>query len=378
MPISFVSAGNPAKADHGNVTPALPPGWTAGDLFICTIASLDNINSTMPSGWMVIDAGTNNGYGLRTIVYYKLAVVGDKNPVVTHSSGSNIVAAIVAYRGVDSTNSLDIIGTTRVNTSSTTVTATTITTISNNDLVIFTGCIAIRSTFSNYSGTPIPIERLDIPNATNYPSMFVADFAITSAGSTGNRTCTATTAAVNNGLMFALKPATATIICTTDPTDAYIYIDGVLQPVLTSGPVSVQTGTHTVTFSKAGYYSYTETVTLIANQTIKVCAILIQTIDIVDQGIVICTSSNITSCPTSPIDCTTQIIPSSYINFIGILNSASSVTLTVRFLYSVNEISNYQDAYVTIPIGTSIVYAFSTNQQYAPDTVLSLDDVLLA
>ena len=376
MTISYVSAGNTIRANNGNINADLPLGSIAGDIFICAITSLDNVNSTMPSGWIVIYPGTNNGTGLRTTVYYKIAAAGDTDPQVTHNGGSRIVATMVSYRGVDPTNPLDVTGITRVNTSSTTVTATSITTISNNDLVIFAGCIASNSTFSSYSGTPTPTERVDT-QTSNYPSIFVTDFAMTSAGSTGNRTAIATNASVNNGLMFALRPSTATIICITDPSGAYIYIDGVLQPSLTSGSISVQIGTHTVIFSKAGYYSYTENVTLTPNQIVKISAILVPMVNITAQGIVICTSSNIATCPTSPIDCATQIIPSSYVNFIAVLNSASSTTLTVRFFYSVNGVSNYRDAYVTIPIGTSTVYAFPTNQQYSPDTILSLDDVSL-
>lgn len=381
MTISFVSTGGNSRATNGNVTPNLPPGWATNDIFICVVASRDNVNSTMPPGWVAIDTGTNNGINLRTTTYYKIALYGDTNPTVTHPGGNYIEATIVAYRGVDTTNPFDIIGTTRVNPSSTIVTADSIIISTDTAWVIFTGSIFSRSRFSNYSGIPTPIERIDVPNVTNYPSTFIADFAMNTAGSTGNRTCTATTAGVNNGLLFALRPATATILCITDPSGANIYINGILQPVNTSAPIAVLTGDYTVLFYKSGYYTYTETVTgLIVSQVVKVSAILTQIVFTIDQGIVFCTGSSYTTCPSSiTATCPISITPLDYINFLVILDNTSGlpIPLTVRFIYSLNGIAYNVDVPIIIPVGTSNVYAFTTNQTYGPNTIVSLDNVIL-
>lgn len=380
MAISFVSVGGNSRSGNGNVTPGLPPGWTINDIFICTIASKDNVNSSMPPGWTIIDQ-SNNGTGLRTTTFYKIAVAGDTNPTVIHIGGSNIEATILAYRDVDTLNPLDVIGTTSINASSTTVRATSITTLTDTAWVIFTGSIASRSTFSTYSGSPIPTERLDTPNTANYPSTFLADFAMSTAGSTGNRTCNATTAAVNNGLMFALRPATATLMFITDPSGANIYINGILQPVNTSTSIAILSGNYTIIFYKAGYYSYTETVTgLGANQIVKVSTILIQAVSIIDQGIVFCTGLSYITCPASiTAPCPISITPLDYINFLTILDniSGSPITLTVRFLYSLDDIIYNIDVPVVLPLGTSIVYAFTTNQRYGSNTIISLDNVIL-
>ena len=381
MAISFVSAGGNARANSGSITPALPASWQANDIFICAIASKDNVNSTMPSGWITIDVGTNNTTGLCTTTFYKIALPGDVNPTITHISGSNIEATILAYRGVDTTNPLDLIGIIRVNPSSTTVTANSITTLTDTAWVIFTGSIVSRSTFSTFSGTPTPTKRIDIPNAANYPSTFVADFIMSPAGGTGNRTCTATTAGINNGLMFTLRPATATIMCITDPSGANIYINGVLQPVNTSTSFAALTGNYTIIFNKAGYDPYTETVTgLGAYQIVKVATILTQTVFIIDQGIVFCTGPSYTICPTSVTAiCPISISPLDYVNFLAIFNntSGSPITLTVRFIYSLNDIIYNTDVPVILPVGTSRVYAFTTNQTFGPNTIISLDNVIL-
>lgn len=378
MTISFVSAGVTTRATNGSITPSLPPGWVVNDIFICVITSRDNVNSTMPPGWLIIDPGTNNGVNLRTTTFYKIAISGDTNPTVTHPGGNSIEATIVTYRGVDTTNPLDAVGTTRINPSSMTVTATSITTLTDTARLIFTGGIYSRSTFSSYSGVPTPIERLDTPNIANYPSTFVADFIMSPVGSTGNRTCTATVAGVNNGLMFALRPATATITFITDPSNANIYINGILQPVNTSTSISVLTGDYTITLYKAGYYPYTETVTgLVPNQIVKVSSILTQIANITDKGIVVCTGLNISTCPISPITCPIIITPLDYVNLIVTITSTSPLSLTVRFIYTINGIQNYSDVPVNLATGNNIVYAFPLNVQYSPNSILSLDDVIL-
>lgn len=378
MAISFVSSGNNSRATNGNVTPSLPLGWLTDDIFICAIVSKDNVNSTMPPGWVAIDTGTNNGANLRTTTFYKVAISGDTNPTVTHPGGNNIGATIVAYRGVDTTNPLDVIGTTRANPSSMTVTATSITTITDTALVIFTGSIFSRSTFSTYSGTPTPTERIDVPNIANYPSTFIADFVMNTVGGTGNRTCTATVAGINNGLMFALRPATATIIFITDPSNANIYINGILQPINTSTSISVLTGDYATILYKAGYYPYTETVTgLLPNQIVKIAAILIQIANITDKGIVICTGINISTCPISPIICPILTTPLDYVNLIATITSTVPLSVTIRFIYTLDGIQNYTDVPVSLAIGNNIVYAFPLNIQYPPNAILSLDDVIL-
>lgn len=175
-----------------------------------------------------------------------------------------------------------------------------------------------------------------------------------------------------------LQP-TGTIICITDPSGADIYIDGVLQPAKTSVYLTaVPTGNRTVTFSKTGYNPYIEVVSgLKKDQIVKVSTILDQKASIIDNGIVICTSSNITSCPTTPITCPTDINPLDYINFIAIINSIRTTIVTIRFLYSINEISSYTDVTKSLIIGTNIIFAFSSNMRYSPNDVISLDNVII-
>jgi hypothetical protein len=78
--VAFSAASAVTTAVSGDVTPALPAGWAADDIFLCWIRSKDNVNSTMPAGWTAIDAGTNNGTLLRTSLFYRRAVVTSGDP----------------------------------------------------------------------------------------------------------------------------------------------------------------------------------------------------------------------------------------------------------------------------------------------------------
>lgn len=172
--------------------------------------------------------------------------------------------------------------------------------------------------------------------------------------------------------------STGTIIFITDPSGADIYIDGVLQSAKTSTSLTVPTGNRDITFVKAGYTSYTETVSgLKQNQTIKVAAILEQIVDIINSGIVICTTTNKTSCPTTPITCPTSINPLDYINFIAIINSTAQRTVIVRFTYTLNDTTFYSNVTISLSIGNNIVYAWSTNRRYDVNTIVTLIDVSL-
>jgi len=207
---SFVAAGAVAHAANGNVTPALPAGWISNDIFIATVASLDNIDSTLPAGWTAIDAGTNNGAGFRFTAYWRRAVAGDVAPLVTHAAGSGISAVVVAYRGCIAGGSpIDVVGATSVNTpASTTLTfsAGGITTTERGDLVVALGGIAGTSLSNSYTGTPVPTERVDGPNTAARPEVVVADFIQAAAGSTGSRVSTITSF-LSNGILVSFKAA---------------------------------------------------------------------------------------------------------------------------------------------------------------------------
>ena len=169
---------------------------------------------------------------------------------------------------------------------------------------------------------------------------------------------------------------TGTLTFITDPSGADIYIDNILQPVKTSTSLSVPTGNRTITFAKGGYTSYTETISgLKKNQTMKVCAILEQISFIIDSGIVICTTTAMTSCPITPISCPATINPLDYINFVATITSTIQNTVTAKFTYTSDNTTYYNNVTATLSIGTNVVYAWSTNRRYDVNTIVTLIDV---
>lgn len=208
--MAFHAAGAVATASSGNVTPALPASWAADDIHLCSITSFDNVAATMPAGWNAIDSGTNNGASLRTALFWRRAVGGDTDPVVTHTAGAAISAVIRGYRGrITSGDPQDATAIKSVNTPATaTLTFGDITTVTDNCDIDLSGGIrnASGQFCSSYTGTPTPDERVD---SGTQAAVVVADFVQTPAGSTGTRSCTISgTLRLNTGYVVALKPAT--------------------------------------------------------------------------------------------------------------------------------------------------------------------------
>ena len=207
--ISFVAAGTQGSASSGNITPGLPSGWAADDIHVCLIGSADNVNSTMPAGWTAWDAGTNNTSALRTTVFWRRAVAGDTDPLITHTAGGTIKGVIAGYRGcITSGDPADVLGATTVNASSTTMTFSSggITTIADNDMVVELAVAGGNITSSTYTGSPTPTERFDTGGQV------IAEFSVTPPGGTGSRASTISAAKLNNGYLVALKPPSATLI----------------------------------------------------------------------------------------------------------------------------------------------------------------------
>jgi predicted ribosomally synthesized peptide with SipW-like signal peptide len=213
--VSYLGAGAIATAANGNVTPVLPSGWQVNDIFICVIASEDNVDSTMPAGWTVIDDGTNNNSGggnFRSTSYWRRAQSGDTNPTVSHNSGSSdqeIAAVIVAYRGCTTTGSpIDATGTIVANGYGTTLSfGTGVSTSVANAMLVEIGQVRdYNRSAGTYNGSPTPTERIDGPSTNGYPRLVVADSLRSSSGATGARQCTLSGDTRSNGIMIALKP----------------------------------------------------------------------------------------------------------------------------------------------------------------------------
>jgi hypothetical protein len=208
--IQFRAAGALGQNTANNVGSlqglTLPAATAVNDLLILVVISKDTVAHTV-AGWTQVQQG-NSGTS-RASVWYKRAVSGETIPNVVHDNGSGIIARIIGFSGVDTTTAVDASGI-QANASSKTITAPTITTTVDNDVLVVTGHIATTETsisstgwtqafFSSAQATAI---------AANY-SVYVATGIQPAVAITA-----ASTAAVNNGVQLALRPLNALSITT--------------------------------------------------------------------------------------------------------------------------------------------------------------------
>jgi len=171
-----------------------------------TVNGGSNTTITAPSGWTLIRR-TNNGTNVGIASYYHVVTSAGSEPA-SYSfglSGSSTLRAsggILRYTGVDTTNPVDVSnGTTNNNNQPQ---APSVTTTVANDRVIGLYGLDTNGSFTPASGLT---ERYDVTNtSTSGPATEAADYTQVIAGSTGNKTATAT--ASNNwaAQLVALKP----------------------------------------------------------------------------------------------------------------------------------------------------------------------------
>jgi hypothetical protein len=210
MAVAFRSVGTVASADSGNVTPGLPTGWQADDIFILVIEGRDNVTVSLPAGWTKFGE-KNSGTDCRLTMGWRRAVAGDTAPLVTHSGGSSIIARIAAFSGcVASGTPIDTPAEPfpSANGDSTTVTTNNFTPAVANEMIVFAIGQPSNTSFSGYSGTnPTFTEGFDSAKGTiPVVSIALAYGNSTSTSALGARTATSGASNLSVGALFGLKP----------------------------------------------------------------------------------------------------------------------------------------------------------------------------
>ena len=203
-----------------SITINKPTGVVSGDVMIVNIAQTgNNTNDPTLSGWTLIDgsslAGGTARYG--AVLYRKAD--GTEGTSFTFTLGTGVTSAvgsIVAFSGVDVTTPFDVIpGTISVQTSSTAVAATAITTASANAAVIMFGMAAASApTWSGWTTTsPGALTEL-YDNQSTTASVGAAWATKATAGTTGAGAATLSANERNGGILIALRPAVTTYTST--------------------------------------------------------------------------------------------------------------------------------------------------------------------
>jgi hypothetical protein len=134
---SVVAVASDANTAFGNVNVPIPTPLNNNDILALSLVASDNVVSTMPAGW-TLKHSVNNGTGMRGELWWKRSDGTDTGTVtVTRASGNACLARMVAIRGaITSGDPIEAVAS-QANASSATVTAPSLTTLTNGALVAF-------------------------------------------------------------------------------------------------------------------------------------------------------------------------------------------------------------------------------------------------
>jgi hypothetical protein len=205
--IAFRAAGTLQQVDTGTSLPfTLPTGTVSTDIILVGFQydGGTGITITPPSGWTLI-ARQDNSTVSGGACYWALGNVSSLTFTIT---GTTAIGNTISYSGVNNNTPMDATGTSQANAASTTLTAPSITTVTNSAWVVnFWSQEAIAPTFSSYTGTNTRDSGHITPTSSDPNAYFFGDFIQVSHGSTGTKTVTSSVSGTSQGITIALRPA---------------------------------------------------------------------------------------------------------------------------------------------------------------------------
>ena len=230
--ISFRASGAVASANSGNLTARLPAA-ALGEMFFCQIASRDNVAHSMPAAWTPAYS-LSVSPTLRASLFYKISAASEVNPLITHPAGGSIIARCTRFRGVDTSNPLDVAFAAQYAASAATVTSGSLTTISRNDMLLFAAHLTRTPTTPATLSTPAGWTRPYYSRAGN--SAIALHYRVqANPALVGPISATAAAAVENYGVLLALRAAANLTI--NRPTGA--IAGDVMVAAITATPASI-------------------------------------------------------------------------------------------------------------------------------------------
>jgi len=200
--ISFRAAAT-AKTTNKKLTISKPAGLANGDVMLASITVASTASATAPTGWTLIGTSLTSG-SMRQTIYWRVAAASEPASYTWNFTGNqNAVGGIVAYSGAATTGPI-ISG--QANSSSTSITAPTVTTTADNSLVVGFFGIAASTTVSPPSGMLEQAELSTQASAKSKVTTEIADTIQSLAGASGNKIAIASAAAASAGQLVALQP----------------------------------------------------------------------------------------------------------------------------------------------------------------------------
>lgn len=207
MAISFVNVGTIALVGSGDLIPGIPASIANNDILICTLHQRENVVSTITAGWTLKVSGNGDTIN-RLSVWWKRTTGSESAPTITHLAGDSSIAAITAWRGaVTSGDPFDVVGTVQNNAGSP-ISTTSVTTVTNNAMVLHSFGSADNNTWGTYTGVPTT-QVFQQANTTGADDSLAMTYGVkTPAGATGAAGATQATLGPDTGVsvQYALKP----------------------------------------------------------------------------------------------------------------------------------------------------------------------------
>lgn len=207
MAISFVAAATGSASSGTTVTVTKPAGTVDGDVLFAAVHQYASAGAsgsfvTAPAGWTrITDQSSAGNGGDRISLFYRVASGEGSSYAFGCSSGDNVAAAVLAYRGVDTTTPIE--GKFSASAAGTAHEAPALTTGTTKD-----GCQILRVAGTNIVGSYSPpsgyTERVDYGPA-NTGTITVADALQAAAGAVGTATFTGPNAAFAETATVALR-----------------------------------------------------------------------------------------------------------------------------------------------------------------------------
>ena len=234
--VSYRAVGNVVNAASGNVTAPLPAA-AFGEIYLCQVESRDNVAHSMPAGWAQVYSLSSSATH-RASLFYKVSAATETNPLITHLGGSNIIARCTRFRGVDPGDPFDVPHAAQYAASSATVSTGSLTTVTANDMLLFTAHLASNpGTLSTPSGWTRPYY-----STTTGAGIALHYKTQATPALVGPFTATASATAENHGVLLALQPASTLSISKPTGTVAGDVMVAAIATVPSTIPITAPSG----------------------------------------------------------------------------------------------------------------------------------------
>lgn len=196
------------NATASTIVVTVPTGTIDGDVLVMGVSARGNLAGsavTTPSGWTLRGTPIQTGNGVADQSLYMFTRVASSEPAsytVTVGSTTRIMAAMLAYSGVDNTTPFDV-ASGNSGASSASAVAPTLSAAATGEMLVEFFASVSNSTWTAPTGST---ERVDI-SVGSVTSFEAADELLSASGATGTRTATSSVAGVWCAAMLTLKGA---------------------------------------------------------------------------------------------------------------------------------------------------------------------------